>query len=231
MKSYHTNIHKRPGIRVFLLIISSIFIFHGCTENPEEPVPLTSEELEAISDAELSDAAARFGKFRKTHDGSPVNLSGVQNYFTYALKSKTVLQDADNPCEVSLEFVDRKNIVLNIIESLTLPDGTTMMRPSMLQGKITNGGVIKASYPVPMIPETDIAITDIIAGHTGCQLFGPGIEQRTLVFIGYFNGERLKASAFFMSKCDVEWGANDLFETPVDGPVKWRWSLDLEVIE
>ena len=231
MKSCNINIHKMYALKVLLLLVVSIFILHSCTEGPEEPVPLTNDELEIISEDELSDAAARIGRFYKAHDGSPIELSGVQNYFTYALKSRTVLQDGDNPCDVTLEFVDRKNIILNIVEYLNLPDGTTMIRPSMLEGKMTRAGIIKVSYPVPMIPETDIAITDIISGHTGCELYGPGIEQRTLVFIGYFNGERLKASAFFMSKCDVPWDTNDLFETPVDGPVQWRWTLDLKVKE
>ena len=49
------------------------------------------------------------------------------------------------------------------------------------------------------------------------------------VFHGSMDGERLAARAVFVTRCDQEWEANDIFATPVDGIVDWQWTIDLTV--
>lgn len=237
MKKSRLSIHNICTRTSLLCIFIALCFVFSCSEQKEDPLPIMQEESDPLIEDEFADASARLGHFMKNYDGEAIELSGVMNYFTLALKGREVLQDHDNPCDVTLEILEGNNILVTVTEYPKYPDGTPMLdedgnqqiRISPLIGKMTKGGTIKVSYPVPFIPGTDFKVTDIIQGHTGCELFGPGIQKGTLVFIGNFNGNRLKATANFMSKCEVEWEPNDLFDTPVDGPIKWKWSFDLTV--
>ena len=96
-----------------------------------------------------------------------------------------------------------------------LPDGRTFP----LFGKVTPSGSVKLDIP------TEIPIRDILEGHTGCSVSGPFPKYK-----GRLRDGVLHARTHFTLQCNQEWPANDLFETPVDGPVHGEWILDLEVV-
>ena len=151
---------------------------------------------------------------------SSLNLSGVFNYYTYAVKGDEVIQDGDYPATAELTYLDGQAIELVVTEHTTVGPRTTPF-----QGKLTPGGQLKLWFPDPLIPGTDITIIDIVEGHTGCTVLGGTFP----VFHGSMDGERLYASAHFNSRCDQEWPANDVFDVPIDGPVHWVWTIDLTV--
>jgi hypothetical protein len=154
---------------------------------------------------------------------SLVNLSGVFNYYTYAVKGDEILQDWDNAATAKLNYLDGQAIELVVTE-----DTIYGPRPTAFQGKLTPGGQIKLYFPDPamVLPDgTELSIIDIVEGHTGCTVLGGTFPT----FHGYMDGERLYASAHFNSRCDQEWPDNDVFDVPVEGPVQWAWTIDLTV--
>jgi len=193
-----------------------LFFIVGCSMEDEPVMEVKSPDGAADQIAHLKQV---------TKDG-PVYLSGIQNYYTYAPKNNELLQDADIPCDVILEFLQGHNFNLTITEYTTPPRG------GVLFGTMTPSGEISVSFPVPymVLPDgSSLNITDIIEMHGGCELMGPGINKGTLIYQGFFDGERLLISAPFHSKCEVEWPANDVFPTPVDGPIHWSWTIDVTV--
>lgn len=188
------------------------------------------EESDPLIENEFTDASARLGHFMKNHDGEPINLSGSMIYSYSSLKSAFDKFTGENPCDVEVVFLNKQEIQLNVIEHTPPPEGD---RFNSLYGKLTQGGRITFSYPVPLIVFPDgfeLKVTDIINGHLGCDLFGPGTQKGTLNYNGFFDGERLYAPAFFMLQCDKDWtDINEIFPTPVDGPVKAKWAFDLTI--
>jgi hypothetical protein len=142
-------------------------------------------------------------------------FEGTQTYWTYAAKTKETLQNY--PCDVTavLQFLGGQKVALAGEETC---GGAP--RPFGLFGKMTRGGSVKLSIP-DFVP-----IVDIVKAHTGCTVVGPFPK-----FHGMLRDGVLHAETHFYSKCDQEWPANDLFATPVDGPVHWKWTLNLEAVE
>ena len=217
-----TNLKTTKVLKVILshltIVLCCFSMMFSCQTNHEQVAPT---EI----DLELSKA----NQSSKLVPGTMIDLVGTLNYYTYALKLKEVLQDVTYPCDAVLEILEHNEVILHIVEHTPYED-----RNYPLFGKLTNGGQIKVQHPSPMVvlPDgTNLYMTDIIEGHTGCTLSGPGIDEGVLVFNGKFNGVTLNAPANFMSKCEVEWPANDLFDTPVDGPVKWTWEYNFDVVQ
>jgi hypothetical protein len=142
-------------------------------------------------------------------------FAGTQNYWTYAAKTKETLQDAACDVAATLEFLGGQKVVLWGEETCG-----GMSRPLALFGKVTRSGSVKLSFP-----EFDPGIIAIVKMHTGCTVVGPFPKYHGMLRDGV-----LHAETHFYSKCDQEWPANDLFETPVDGPVHWKWTLHLDVV-
>jgi hypothetical protein len=142
------------------------------------------------------------------------DFSGDQLYWTYAVKTKEILQNG--PCEVTatLDFVGGKDVVLAIFEAC--PGAEPRFYP--LFGKMTRSGSLKLSFP-DFIP-----IVEIVKEHTGCTVVGPFPKYQ-----GMFRDGVLHAETHFYSQCNVHWPDNDIFDTPVDGPVHWKWTLHLEL--
>ena len=152
-----------------------------------------------------------------------LKLSGVWNYYTYAVKGDEVIQDWDNPSTAELTYLDGQAIELVVTEHTAVGPRTT---PFL--GKLTPGGQLKLFFPDPamVLPDgTELSIIDIVEGHTGCTVLGGTFPT----FHGWMDGERLYASAHFNSRCDQEWPSNDVFDVPIDGPVQWSWTIDLTV--
>lgn len=207
---------------IFCSILLLMFFVFGCTLQDEEPIIM---EDETTTDGRMSsDAAAKISDILKNNNGIPIQLSGTQNYYTYATVNNEVLQDLNIECDVTLEFQEGQNISI-IITEYTVPP-----RTSVLFGKMTPSGQMKFAFPTPLatLPDgSELYITDIIMGHSGCTLSGPGINKGTLNYKGSFDGERLLATAPFNMKCEVYWEPNDIFDTPVEGPVQMKWTIDV----
>jgi hypothetical protein len=123
------------------------------------------------------------------------------------------LQDFTGDAEGTLELLEGNGIRLVLNE-------TTVGRTTVLEGKLTPGGVVKMVY---VAPPADV-LRGIVQGHSGCTVSGD-----FPVYHGKFDGNRMLADMAFYSMCPEEWPPNDIFPTPVDGPVHWRWTIDLTV--
>ena len=148
-------------------------------------------------------------------------LSGNTNYYTYAVNGQEVLQDFDCPSTAELTFLDDQKFELALTEG-----GGCGGRTTVLPGEMTAGGELQLWFPEPfMVLEdgTPITIQDVVMGHTGCtSLDGP-----FPVFNGSFDGQDFYAESTFDCEIPEHWPDNDLFETPVDGLLNWKWTFDL----
>jgi len=190
----------RLGSLMLLLLLAM-----GCSLQDEEPLKIADESSDAVT--------AKIAHLRQVAQDGPVYLSGVQNYYTYAVKTKEVLQDGDMNCNAILEFLDGHEIQITLDEGR--PEG-----PSVLLGTMTPSGQVKFTFRDP-------GIIDIIQMHSGCEVYGgPGVNQNNLVYHGTFDGEELVAAAPFYTKCEVfPWP--ELI--PVEGPVHWKWTIVMTV--
>lgn len=214
MKNFNYPNYTKPKaiIFIFLLLILSCNTDQIIPDNPDLEQSKVDQSMLPL----------------KYEPGTMINFEGTLNYYTYAVKQKKVLQDVTFECLATLEILDHNKVNLHITEF-----AVGEIRYYTLEGKLTNGDKLKVQHPAPMgyLPDgSELFMTDIIGGHTGCELYGPGITDGVLLFNGKFDGENIIAPATFMSLCKVEWPANNLFETPVDGPVKWKWEFNFEVL-
>lgn len=218
MNSYKTTKLLKGNLGRLFMVLCCLGMIFNCQTDQEQVAP-TEIDLEQ----------SKANKSSKLAPGTMINLEGTLNYSYYAVKSKEVLTDVTYECEAIIEILDHNEVTLNVVEYS--PDG---VRAYPLPGKLTHGGHLKVQHtsPVMVLPDgTGLYMTDIIEGHLGCSLTGPGIEEGVLVFNGKFNGVTLNAPAEFMAHCGIEWPANNLFDTPVDGPVKCKWEFNFDVVE
>ncbi len=146
------------------------------------------------------------------------DLIGINNYFTYAAKTKMVLQDTDLPATATLQQLDNHRIVLTLTEWIG-----TEPRDTVLVGTCTPGGAVKMTYDFG--GEAGMKeFLDYVKWHTGCTISG-----HFPTFYGRFDGTRLLLVTEFNSQCPEHADDNDIFDTPVDGPIHWRWTFDLAV--
>jgi len=157
--------------------------------------------------------------------GDILNLSGKTVYKYVQEIGNDVLADQFCPNKVQITYLEDQKIKLFITES-----GVCGGRSFYAYGQITTSGAVTFEYAIPVIklPDgTDMKITDVIKGHLGCTLTGPGIDRGTIVFNGKTEDLTLIATSNFIAKCEVEWPANNIFSTPVNGPVQCSWTFDL----
>ena len=200
---------KKLNLSSILLVL--LFVI-GCSMENNDPV-VPDNEGAFVNE----DATASIAHLRQVNQDGPIYLSGVQNYYTYAVKTKEVLQDGDVDCLAIIEFLDGQNIQIIMTEYV----GTPFERTFTLVGKMTPSGQVNFSFLEP-------GIIDIINLHSGCEVYGgPGINQNNLFYTGSFDGERLLASAPFYTKCE-EWS---LIPPPraIEGPVQWKWTINMTV--
>ena len=160
----------------------------------------------------------------KFSPGTVYNLSGLSLYKTWTVKEGIVLQETKVECTGTLEFLENRNFIFSFQE--TGPDGNA----ATFSGKIAASGELNFKFPTPVavFPDgTELYITDIIKSH-GCitDIWGPGVNERTLYFNGRFEGSHFYAEAKF--KAMVNENCPDLF-TPYNGLVNWTFGYDLTV--
>ena len=149
---------------------------------------------------------------------STTHFNGTVNYYTYAVKGGDVLQDLDCPATAELEFLGGQAIQLELTEN-----GECGGRTTVLEGKLAPGGQLKAWYPDPLFPGTAFKIEDLVKEHTGCT----SLAGTFPVYHGSMDSHGLYARTIFNCHIPEYWEANDIFATPVDGPLHWQWTLDL----
>ena len=191
IKAFKTS-HRLTSI----FMTGAFFLILGCSVEDESIMDLqTTENLNKGMNVTNNKAHSR-----QINLEGAVELSGAQNYYTYAPKNNELLQDNYVPCDVTLEFLGEQDFEFTIVEY------TDPIRGWSVIGKITPSGELKLSMPRPMqtLPDgTEVFITDIIGMHSGCEIYGPGSNKKTLNYIGYFDGERFYAAASFYSKSEV----------------------------
>lgn len=142
-----------------------------------------------------------------------VSLSGTVTYYTYASKTKELLQNAAFDADATVELLGDHEIRMTLNEY-------ELGRVTVLEGSLAPGGVLKMVY---VGPPADL-IKDIVRGHSGCTIAGP-----FPVYHGAFDGTEFDAETAFNSQCPVYWAPNDIFPTPVDGAVHWKWIIHMTV--
>ena len=140
-------------------------------------------------------------------------LTGTVTYFTYAAKSGEILQNAVWNANATAELLEHHQLRVTL-------DEYELGRVTVLEGQLTPGGVVKMVYVGP--PAN--FVEEIVKAHTGCTISG-GFP----VYHGTFSSSRLTAETSFSSQCPIHWEPNDIFPTPVDGPVHWKWIIDMTV--
>ncbi|MBG0858888.1 MAG: hypothetical protein IQL11_05245 [Bacteroidales bacterium] len=159
--------------------------------------------------------------------GDVLTFTGDTWYKYVQVIGNNVLAEMSCPNEVKITFLEDQKLELLITES-----GGCGGRTFSAYGQMTPSGSVYFEYAIPImtLPDgTKLNITDVIQGHLGCTIHGPGIDRGTIVFQGKFDGSTLVAVSHFNSKCDVTWPNNNIFPTPVNGPVQCSWTYDLTV--
>lgn len=153
-------------------------------------------------------------------EGDVLHFSGKTVYKYVQVIGDNVLADMYCPNEATITSLGNNKIELYITEN-----GDCGGRSFFAYGLMTPSGSITFEYAVPVL--YGMNITDVIRGHLGCDINGPGISKNTLLFQGKFDGSKLVAMVHFIAKCNVHWEANNIFTTPVEGPVKCSWTYEL----
>ncbi len=148
---------------------------------------------------------------------TPIQLAGITTYYTYAAKTKEVLQDADFVATAKLTWTGENEFLLELRDWV---NGEP--RDTVLLGTCTPGGSVQLDY---IDPPPEILIW-VVGFHAGCTVSG-----NFPTYFGKFDGKHLLAVTQFNSQCPEYWPNNDIFPTPVDGPLHWQWVIDVTVVE
>jgi hypothetical protein len=152
--------------------------------------------------------------------GTILTFSGKTVYKYMQVIGNNVLADMYCPNEAKITFLENQKIELFITEN-----GDCGGRSFYAYGQITPSGSTKFEYAIPIMPGMNI--TDVIQWHLGCTIQGPGIDRGTLIFFGKFDASTLVATSHFNAKCPVVGPNNNIFSTPVNGPVQCSWTYEL----
>jgi hypothetical protein len=172
---------------------------------------------------------------------SDVNLTGEFTYFTYASQSQPtsmhpnlpdkILQDNVYPTTATLVFHPDNVVTLELLEDHLMdypndPNNPFRWRSSILVGSMTPSGAMKVIYDFSAWGQPPTFIIDVVKAHAGVTVSG-----NFPWFFGTYDGKKLCLVTEFNSQCKEYWPANDLFDTPVVGPLHWKWIVDLTVNE
>jgi hypothetical protein len=93
---------------------------------------------------------------------------------------------------------------------------------------MTPSGQLEVWFPTPLfyLPfGTAVTIQDVVKGLTGCT-----IVSRAFPCLSRFRRWPKPCSEhFFICHIPEHWPPNDRFDTPVGGPMRFQWTLDLAI--
>ena len=171
--------------------------------------------------------------------GGTIVLQGLTLFDVYAKKEHMVLLDGTEwnlPCTAELVFTDKQTFVLNTTEWWDVGE---VFRRISFQGKMTPGGQLKFTWPSTWIELNWTTMeleqrTNVLAqmrDHMGYELSGPGTNNNTLNYVGYFDGTRLFAD-FHVTGFQVEPGSmGGPYADIVQGPILVNFSIDLRAAQ
>ena len=216
-------VKNASGIKIFSFLLIMFLVF-SCSKE-ESPLPL-----------KITDKSSNDVTLKKTRVYTEtVCFEGTSNFGAYTAKEHRLVSDSELNfllMTAKLTHVDGQNYILDTEESVPLPDGSLMLyRKISFNVKITPGGVIMFSWPETWW-ELGTVRGDVLGqifDHTGCIIYGSGINKGALNYKGYFDGNKLYAYTHFMGKQVNPEPEMDLWWN-LEGPVKFNFSINLEVI-
>lgn len=164
-------------------------------------------------------------------------LSGFTRFAFTALKEGRIVTDGYSmnflECTAELTFIDKKNFVLHTKEFF--PNSPKMYREINFKGEMTPNGQLTFTWPETWLEmgmegiwKERTEILSQVRGHTGMNIFGQGISNNTLNYMGYFDGKKLFADMPVVGLAKVP-GEMDFFKKLVDGPVMINFMIDLDI--
>jgi hypothetical protein len=221
MKTFN-HFSKEYGLLMKGLFLLLVFII-GCTKDEIEPVGYNDNLNETNCNSVVNNKGT-------------IHLKGITGFGFYSAKEHKVLADPyKNTCECTAEltFSGKQNFVLHTQEFTF----GIMYREISFNGKMTHGGELKFSWPYSFTEFNFVTnqyeIVNVgplpeIKLHTGCVLYGPGINKNTLDYKGYFRRNKFFADTHFVGIQKVP-GQIPFLSTIVDGPIMINFLIDLEV--
>ena len=161
-------------------------------------------------------------------------LEGTSHFDIYAAKEKIVLSDPGEApllCKATLTHTGGQNYLLETEESVPM-DPPMLYRRISFDVKMTPGGVVMFSWPETWW-ELGTVRGDVLGqllDHTGCIPHGSGVNNGTLNYKGYFDGDKFCVSTHFMGEqVNPEPAMPDYWN--IDGPAKFEFSFNLTKVD
>jgi len=160
----------------------------------------------------------------KYSPGTTYTLSGIALFDTWKVIDGTVLQNAHNVCTAELVFLEKHNFMITFFED---KPGIGIV-PFECYGKIASSGILSFKYPAPVFGP--LYITDIIKMSSCATIWGPSINENTLLFKGKFDGTRFTDETKFMAKINEPCPGGMFYEfEPINSNLHWTFGHDLTV--
>ncbi len=195
------------------------FFLACCTMQNENPVPVTDEVIMESSNAEAK---------KINIQGGITNFEGFVQFKLYKVKEHDAIFDVAFPVAgASLEHVNDHNYILNVDDGMRDIAYITTMTPS---------GSLECIFPIPSVEVDPVDGTvfdnpvDQLEYTTGFGLRGPGINKKTLIYKGKFDGENLFVSTHFMG-LQEKFGTYPFYQEVIEGPVQFTFAFDLTVVD
>ncbi|MBN2698657.1 MAG: hypothetical protein JXR52_07510 [Bacteroidales bacterium] len=171
-----------------------------------------------------------------------IELKGSTHFPSYALKEQRVISPWDLnmlECKATLTPVGKQDYILETEEYF----GTMLFRKISYEVKMTPGGSLKFCWPETweeldfstgqVVPNT-MSVLEQMRLHTGCEIYGgPGVAQGTVLYKGHFDGTVFYAAIMVIGEQKEFGTVAPFYTTPplIDGPIKFEFSIELEVVE
>jgi hypothetical protein len=219
------------GWRLMTLVLSMLLIsINGCTK--QETDPLGSKD-------ELNDMNM---KSLVIHEGT-VSLQGFMRWYVYAKEEKKLIVDPVQMftlCRAELTFDGKQNFTLHTRETIPM-DPPVFFREITFKGKITPGGALKFTWPETWM-ELNWATMELenppyanvveqIGAHTGYELAGPGVNEGTVNYNGFFDGTSFFADCHVNAFQLVPGPVGTPYAELVAGPLIFSMITELQVVD
>lgn len=208
------------GIKFCSCLLLMLLVF-GCTK-VESPLIMPDDSSDAILKS-------------KTVINEPINFEGTSEFDVYAVKEHRVIASGDEMfllLTATLTPLGGQDYLFETEEVLPPPVGPFLYRKISFEVKISPGGAVMFSWPETWW-ELGTVRGDVIGqllAHTGCIVYGPGINKGTLNYKGHFDGTNFSVKTHFMGKqINPEPAMTDYWN--IDGPAQFEFSFELMKVD
>lgn len=161
---------------------------------------------------------------------TPLDFSGESIFSVYAIKGKFyVMEPGSFYTTAKLTHVKKHSYILH--SEVYFPGAEEPFRKVDFETKILPGGTVIMSWPFEWWEfgaTIEGSVVEQMMEHTGYVFRGLGIKKGTTVYIGKFDGNRMKVTSSLMAK-QVKPGIYPMYEEIVEGPINMKTSFDLYV--